>query len=299
MSQNVGTMSEGELVSPLQWRDWVAADHTRDSGPRFLDGGIVQAWAGSQAKMYQPPLDHHLIVLHQGGPKLVHRSHGRFSRSANVALNSCTTVEAGSAYDWRTEGPISFLHVYVRPERFADVVGSAYGRDPANVGFAERMGHVDPLIAQLAMVLAHDATDDPAMQMAASHYFDSLLIRIATTTTYGQPIAPERLALTPATVRRVRDYIMAHLADPITLDDLAAVAGYSRFYFVRAFRECTGYPPYNYVINQRIAHAKFLLTTTNDPVSTIAQSCGFATHAQFSKKFRDLTGQTPAAFRRY
>lgn len=291
-------VQSSDLMTPLEWRDWTKPIVARDSGPRFLDGAIVQAWAGSAVRMSQPPLDHHLIVLHQGGPKRVSRRQGREVRSVNVAMHACTTVEAGNTYEWTTEGPIAFAHIYIRPERFARVIGDVYGRDPDSVGFGERIGQFDPLAAQLAIALAQEREDAPAWRMTADHYLDSLLIRLAATTTYGIDGAPPRRALTPVTVRRVRDYVLAHLADPISLDDLASIAGYSRFHFVRAFREATGYPPYSYVINQRIAHAQLLLTTTDDPVAVIAHACGFATHAQFSKKFRDVIGLSPACFRR-
>lgn len=284
-------------TSPLEWREWAEPGVARDTGPRFLDGAIIQAWAGSAAHMVQPPLDHHLIVLHQGGPKRVHRTRGREVLAVNVPMNSCTTVEAGNAYDWRTEGPIAFIHIYVRPDRFSRVVGEIYDRDPASIGFAERVGQFDALTAQLVLALAHDRADDASWRPSADHYLDSLLIRLAANGTYGGADAPTRFALAPQTVRRVRDYVLAHLADPISLDDLAAVAGYSRYHFVRAFRQSTGHPPYAYVINQRLAHAQTLLTTTREPIAAIAMACGFATHAQFSKKFREIVGCSPAHFR--
>lgn len=298
MTQMAPIAYERGGISPLEWRDWAAPRVLRDTGPRFLNDAIVQTWAGSAARMYQPPLDHHLIVIHQGGPKRVSRRQGRDVRSVNVAVNACTTVEAGSSYDWTTEGPIAFTHIYVRPERFARVVGQAYDRSPDSVGFAERIGQGDPLAAQLALALAPDRVDEATWRLTADHYLDALLLRLATTTVYGGIDPPSRFALTPATVRRVRDYVLDHLADPITLDQLAAVAGYSRFHFVRAFRDSTGYPPYSYVISQRIAHAQMLLCSTREPIAAVAAACGFATHAQFSKKFREMVGQCPVHFRR-
>lgn len=299
MSLSASDRRGSAQVSPLDWRDWTKPHVVRDTGPRFLDGAIIQGWSGSAATMVQPPLDHHLVVLHQGGPKHVARRHGSVVRSANIAMISCTTVEAGNSYSWTTQGPIAFVHIYVRPERFADVIGQVYQRSPDAVGFAERIGHYDPLTAQLALTLAQDHDDEPVWRMTADHYLDSLLVRLAATSTYGVDDAPARLSLTPNTVRRVRDYILAHLAEPITLDHLASVAGYSRYHFVRAFRDATGHPPYSYVINLRVAHAQHLLAATSQPISAVASACGFATHAQFSKKFRDLVGQSPADFRRH
>lgn len=287
-----------DRVNPMQWREWAAPSGTRASGLRHLDGAIVQAWSGSEPRMVQPPLDHHLIVLHQGGPKRVSRQRGNEHRSVNVPLNSCTTVEAGQNYEWSTEGPIAFVHIYVRPDRFSGLIGRVFDRDPNAVGFGERIGQYDPLTAQLAIALAQDDDEDPAWLMAADYYLDSLLVRLASTNNYGTDGATERLSLAPSTVKRVRDYILAHLAEPISLDDLAGVAGYSRYHFVRAFRDATGHPPYGYVISQRIAHAQQKLLSTSDSVAAIAQDCGFATHAQFSKKFKEIVGISPAALRR-
>lgn len=287
-----------EQVSPLQWREWASPSGARAGGLRHLPGAIVQSWSGSESRMVQPPLDHHLIVLHQGGPKRVHRSHGNLVRSVNVPMNSCTTVEAGHPYEWSTEGPIAFIHIYVEPQRFAGLIGRVFGRDPAGVGFGERIGQYDTLTAQLALALAQDDSEDPAWLLAADYYLDALLVRLASTSHYGVDVAAERLPLAPSTVKRVRDYILAHLAEQITLDDLASVAGYSRYHFVRAFRDATGHPPYGYVITQRIAHAQQMLLASNDSVAAIAHDCGFATHAQFSKKFKEIVGTSPAAFRR-
>ncbi|MBY0393658.1 MAG: hypothetical protein K2Q27_10375, partial [Novosphingobium sp.] len=83
--------------------------------------------------MVQPPLDHHLIVLHQGGAKRVLRNGEGGRRITDVEDRSITTIEAGSAYRWRTEGPIAFSHFYVCPDYFGSLVGEMFDRDPGSV----------------------------------------------------------------------------------------------------------------------------------------------------------------------
>jgi len=293
-----GALSPEMRSSPLEWRDWTYPDTTRDSGPRFLNGAMVQAWSGSAAAMNQPPLDHHLIVLHQGGPKRVTRRRLRDAHSVNVAINSCTTVEAGSSYQWTTEGPIAFAHVYVDPARFSQLMDDVYTRGPVPAGFGETIGLQDGFVTQAFLALADDRTDEAAWAMVADHYLDAMLVRLAALMTYGASPQSPRVALTQSTVRRVRDYVAAHLADPISLDDMARVAGYSRYHFVRAFRQATGLSPYGYVIDQRLTTAQQMLVATDDPIGAVAVACGLSTHAQFSKKFRGCYGITPGEYRR-
>lgn len=246
--------------------------------------------------MNQPPLDHHLVVLHRGGAKRVTRRKGRHSAQVDVADKSTTTVESGNEYSWRTEGPIHFAHLYVAPERFAALVATAFDRDPRSVGFAETIGRVDGLASNIMEALIAGVRD-PGWAMIGDYYVDALLVRLATISGSGVFNRPQKITLTRRTVERVIDYIRANLGERLSLDDIAAISGYSRYHFVRAFRESTGLPPYAYVLRERIAVAKELLHASDLPVAEIAARVGFTTHAQFSSRFREIVGTTPIGYR--
>lgn len=253
-------------------------------------------WAG--AVMRQPALDHHLIVLHQGGAKRVERIGGRTRRVVDVAVNASSTVESGSVYRWRTEGPIAFAHVYVAPDRFAEIVAQSFDRNPDTVGFAEAIGRFDPYVAQLIELMLASRSD-PDWGSVADYYLDALLMRLATTSTDGAEFRTlPKLALTRPTIVRVRDYIRGNLSRRITLDDLAGIAGYSRFHFVRAFKDSIGMPPYAFLVRQRVHAAQEMLRGGDRPIAEIAQQTGFGTHAHFSARFREVAGMTPAEYRR-
>lgn len=285
-------------VDPRQWRDWAATPAANDTLPRTLAGGFLQSFTDTDAAMHQPALDHHLVVLHQRGAKRVQRDGPGGRRIEDVTVNSTTTVEAGSVYRWRTDGPIGFAHLYVKPDYFAALVAETYGRSPSSVSFAETIGRPDPHIANLFALLL-DTRDETDRALSSDCYLDALLVRLAATSDWGGEFPQyRRLMLSPHTVRRVRDHVRSHLNTRITLADLAEVAGYSRFHFVRAFKESTGVPPYAYVIRERIAVAQDLMRSSNMPIADIAKLCGFATHAHFSTQFRSITGTTPAEYRR-
>lgn len=98
-------------------------------------------------------------------------------------------------------------------------------------------------------------------------------------------------------LRRVADYIEAHLAEDISLTDLAAVAGLSTHHFGEAFKASAGISPYRYLIDQRVRRAKKLLLGTDHSIARIALEAGFASHSHFADHFRKLTGTTPSRYR--
>jgi len=104
--------------------------------------------------------------------------------------------------------------------------------------------------------------------------------------------------LAPWQVRRVMAHIEANLGEPIRNKDLAALARVSTFHFNVAFRNSVGHPPHEYVIQRRIERAQGLMLSTDTPLSEIAIECGFADQAHFTRQFRAVCGETPAAWRR-
>jgi AraC-like DNA-binding protein len=98
-------------------------------------------------------------------------------------------------------------------------------------------------------------------------------------------------------LRRVEEHIKAHFDRCISLSDLAKVAGLSRMHFAAQFRAATGYRPREYLLHQRIEHAKLLLSSTDTPLAEVALAVGFCTQAHFSTVFKRIAGETPARWR--
>lgn len=285
-------------IHPDLWRDWVTAQPTDNAHRVFFDRAFLQCWSGTNPEMPQPALDHHTVVLHQGGAKRINRRGGRGSRIVDTPLHAHSTIESGSSYRWTTEGPIAFSHLYVEPGRFADIVGETFDRDARSISFAESLGRADPHVARLFELII-DSRLDPDWASIADFYLNALLIRLATTSVHGGEFRRyDRISLTARTVANVRAYIDEHIADRITLDDLAAVAGYSRYHFARAFKISTGLPPYAFLLRERVRHAKALLQSAELPICDVARMSGFATHTHFSTRFREIAGVTPVDYRR-
>jgi len=108
---------------------------------------------------------------------------------------------------------------------------------------------------------------------------------------------PARGGLPPRAFRRVREYILAHLAEDISNRMLAELAGLSAYYFARAFKQSAGVSPHRYVLQSRVERVKHLLVETELPVAQIALAAGFADQSHCSRRFRELVGITPTRFR--
>jgi AraC-like DNA-binding protein len=112
------------------------------------------------------------------------------------------------------------------------------------------------------------------------------------------PARQARGGLSPAAMRRVRDYIDAQLSDSIGLVELSEIAGLSIFHFARQFKYSEGMTPHHYLISRRVERAKELLAGANLSLSEVAFAAGFADQSHLTRHFRQIVGITPGQFRR-
>jgi AraC-like DNA-binding protein len=99
-------------------------------------------------------------------------------------------------------------------------------------------------------------------------------------------------------LRRARDFADRHYAEPLGLDELAKVAGLSKYHFLRLFRATYGLTPMEYVSQRRIERAQDLLRATNLTVTEVCFAVGFSSLGSFSSRFRQLVGERPSDFQR-
>jgi AraC-like DNA-binding protein len=103
---------------------------------------------------------------------------------------------------------------------------------------------------------------------------------------------------TLARVELMLQTIAARFAEPLSLAEMAAGTDWHPHYAAGQFRKWIGTPPGEFLLQQRIAHAKHLLAVGEAKVIDVAEECGFASQSSFYAAFTRLTGRTPAAFRR-
>ena len=97
-------------------------------------------------------------------------------------------------------------------------------------------------------------------------------------------------------LRRARDRIDRHYAEPLDLDDLARTAGVSKYHFHRLFTATYGATPAAWLSQRRIERAQDLLRATNLTVTEVCHAVGFTSLGSFSSRFREIVGESPREF---
>ena len=92
-------------------------------------------------------------------------------------------------------------------------------------------------------------------------------------------------------------YVESHLAESLTLDEIASVGGVSRFHKVRAFAEATGMSVMRYVRARRLTKAARALAKGAPDILTLALEADYGSHEAFTRAFRDHFGLTPEQVR--
>lgn len=88
-------------------------------------------------------------------------------------------------------------------------------------------------------------------------------------------------------------YILSHINDKLTIEELCHQAGLSKYYFVRQFKKTTGYTPIEFINVTRCENSKKYLNKGELSLSEIAEKCGFESTAYFIKTFKKYNGETP------
>ncbi|GLY39266.1 AraC family transcriptional regulator [Amycolatopsis sp. NBRC 101858] len=98
-------------------------------------------------------------------------------------------------------------------------------------------------------------------------------------------------------VDELRQYIAAHLADALTVTELAARVHLTDRQITRVFKAELGMTPAAYVEHARVEAARQRLETTDDTLSRIAGTCGFGTVSTLTRAFRRTVNTTPGEYR--
>ena len=225
------------------------------------------------------------VALFVGG-KAVHD--GRLPAGSAIMVEAAQTVSA----DYRTG--CDLLHLFVPIPLFERL---ARGAGPASFGV---FAAADLTIRGLSLsLLAANELEGWGAHLYAESIAAAIVARLVSRAAPSAGSGPPRRAgLMKWRLKRVLDHVEANLSGPITLPDLAAVAGLSRMHFASQFRAATGWRPHDYVVRRRIERAQELLRDPHVPLVQVALSVGFQTQAHFTTVFRALICETPGRWRK-
>ena len=206
-------------------------------------------------------------------------------RAGSLAI--CPT---GADYVADGTGSVEAIVVAVDPGKLALAAAEGSALDAQLI---ERFtGYDQPLLdlaRDLALESANGYPNGPLFwNEIASAFLGGLLVR-HTSNFDGRVLG----ALGKDVFQRLRDYIVAHLDEPIEVAALAEIAGRSEFHFTRVFARSVGVTPHRYVVHQRLQRAVELLRDGRSGLAEIAASTGFADQSHLSRWVRRVHGVSP------
>jgi AraC family transcriptional regulator len=290
------------------------------AAPRLYLSSAGAGWDGLAAEAFhEPPAlegwtipasrDISLIVFAGGGLRLEQRHPGGPWTAVDVhqgdlILRAGTGAAAEARWRSLSAAPVRTLHLRLSGDLIARAAAELAGADPARLSLVERAGFRDPLLAQIGFALWHELEQRaPAGALyahTAAHLLAVHLLRRYSSLGPAVEAASRAPAcgLTPRQLRRVTDFVQAHLEHPLPCEALARQAGYSPSHFARAFRATTGESPHQFVLRQRVERARQLLDERDLPLAEVALASGFANQSHFTRVFKHRVGTTPRAYRR-
>lgn len=246
----------------------------------------------------RPPISRHVLVVHLSAPMQVTERRG--GQHGHVGRGGLIILPADAPTTWHLEraDQVRHLHVYLSPD-LLQRVAAELDLNADVVELRQILGTYDPQIQSTALALFTDLrTGGQGGRLYAES--TAVLLALQLLRRYSSvtlPTLPRAGGLSRPLVQQVTAFIEEHLADDLTLAELAAVVGLSPYHFARRFKESLGFSPHQYLVQRRVERARLLLATTNWTVAAIAQMVGCANESHLALQFKRLTGLTPKQYR--
>jgi AraC family transcriptional regulator len=273
--------------------------------PDDLGGGtrLTQRWKHDPVHYRKARMPDHVIMTYYGdtGDHEIFVSGGA-GNSQNITSRTrpgtITIIPSGHEAHWDIAGSFEVSHIYLSQYRFqkcADLL--AKGK---RVELLDRVGFEDPAAARIMELLSAEAKiGEPSARLFVEQAIDLLCIQLLRKhAALSIPVTRPPAGLAPWQVKRVTTYMLEHLSESLTLDELAGVIHLSRFHFCTAFRLATGKTPHEWLVIQRIDMARKLLEDRVLNITEVGLAVGYGTPSAFTAAFRKIVGCTPTDFRR-
>jgi AraC family transcriptional regulator of arabinose operon len=231
-------------------------------------------------------MDYQLVIMHRGtldlqlDGRLIHVAAGQaILLSPKHREHFFFTPDGETHHSWCAIAPGA------APQKLAKIFRGACKPAPFTGQMMTLLDHAKQLSARTA----GEGVLDEALSLCLGL---ALLCEFANTVASGG----SRDAAVDA-IARLESFIQRQYAQPLNLADMARAAGVSQQHLMKLFRQRGTTTPKQFLYHKRLEAASDLLAHTGLSIAEIAERCGFANAFHFSRKFRELFGKSPRAWR--
>ncbi len=281
------SVRQTQVLAQTQWRQVLLQMHREPGtvGPTLM----------------KPVPEVQLILRRAGVSRMTLTAGGHVRRFHPRPGDLFLTAADQSPYQMRRESlcgqPVENTHLYLSRQLLAQTAADTLGADTSRLELRDGSCLRDPLLHQLVLALGQEllvpAAGTALFAETAAQLVAVQLLRQHCSVRYTLVEPAGKLA--PGRLRQLTEYVQAHLAHPITLHELAAVACLSTYHFCRIFKRSTGLSPHQYVTGLRLAKAQELLRTGYDS-ARVGYAVGYDNARHFTQLFRRQVGCTPGQY---
>ncbi|MCU1237586.1 MAG: Transcriptional regulator, AraC family [Candidatus Solibacter sp.] len=264
------------------------------------DGVAIQVRHDAIGVLEAPELENVLISVHLGAPaRIACRRDGR--RFVGTAVHGdIDIIPARTPSRWEIHDENDTALIVSLPQSLLRTVANESGIDHARLEIRNRYQIRDPELEALSSAMRREME---AGCPSGRFYLDGLALAaasrlIARHSGVSKPAAELHQGLSGRKLKLVLSFIDETLAENISIEHVASVAGVSASHLTKLFRQSTGLPVHQYVIQRRVERARALIASSELTMAEIAQAVGFTHESHMARHMRRALGAPPKAIRR-
>jgi AraC-like DNA-binding protein len=214
----------------------------------------------------------------------------QYAKKGDISLTNPDEIHTGHA--GTNEGYL-YRAFYPTPELLQKVAEDVTGK-AQNIPFFPKAVVPDAEVSGL-LLKTHKSFEGKASRLEREEKLYKalglLILRHADTTLNPKPLYNDSIL-----VNKVREFLHEHVAEQVTLEQLAALVNVTPTYIARLFKKTVGLPPHEYQTQLRVKKAKHLLQTSLSSAE-VALETGFYDQSHLNKHFKRLVGVTAGQYR--
>ncbi|MBE6109851.1 MAG: helix-turn-helix domain-containing protein [Erysipelotrichaceae bacterium] len=227
-----------------------------------------------------------IVYTHSGSGRLEYRNH-----SVRIGKGDLFWIDCREESSYRTDGEYwDHTDIHINGEGISELFAAFGKRGSAVIKNAETAFFETDVRALLDACV----TPDTHRTLRICHSIETMLVHLVLADSRREGGTTDHTARLHKLVYFMHD----HFREPLSMDQLSDISGFSKYHLSREFRKLTGFAPNEYLIRLRIEQAKLLLVNTTLPVYQVARMSGIDNEAYFSRLFHQRMHMTPAQYRR-
>ncbi len=256
-------------------------------------------WSNDDGRISYSRPQHHTLSCYLEGGFQMHRLQRSGSLTGGAPGKICL-MPAEHESSWHVKDHVNFIHFYFSDQDLVEVSEKVWDKSPGQIHLDDRTFKDDAYLASLfSQTIASLNWQDNGDMLALQNISQILMVHMLKHYCADRLQSPGSSGgLTGYQLRRIREYIDAHLGSDMSLKHLAEQLDLSEYHFARMFKKASGQTVHQFVTRERIERSKALIRKGNTSLADIALQTGFSSQAHFSNRFRQLEQITPVRYRK-